>query len=683
MTGKLDGHDMRAVRQEAPFCAVWHWNPPAVCEWLLDGRRRLLLFGPPGVGKSTLAAALGRELAAGGEKCWCLGADPGSPAFGPPGAVTLARWEGTAWRPWRCEALCTLDAARFRLPLLTAVARLARAVSRGVLLVDGPGVVRGAAGAELLPGLVEAAVLDAVVVLSMPGRTPPLPAELAALGVAVARVTVSHHPASPSRRQRARSRTAAWESWLQGAGKAYLNLDDLPVVGMPPPPEPAAWLGRQVALLGRGVGGAEGGGQTLALGEVLALSHRRLALQLLALDGGRVPPAGARALLVRDAQRGVEGFLETAPPYLVGPAGYTGNSGNPPCAGKLNREVLPVGAITARVGSLWVDLVNGVFGDPLLHLRLAHEKRSLLFDLGEGGRLPARLAHQVTDVFVSHAHLDHISGFLWLLRSRIGEFPACRLYGPPGLACHIAGFLRGVLWDRVGMRAPRFEVIEASGESLRRFVLQVGDDTPRLVSDEEWADGVLLAEPGFRVRAVTLDHGGTPVLAFAYEPSRQIQVRKDRLRALGLGTGPWLGELKRRLLADDLEASIPLPDGTVMAAGELGRELTLVAPGKRLVYATDLADTPGNRARLVDLARHAHTLFCEAAFAEADGTLAGRSGHLTARACGEIATAAGVARLIPFHFSRRYEKCPERLCEEIRAAFSRVLLPFPFPHNIP
>ncbi len=659
--------------QEAPFCAVWHWDPPALCEWLLDGRRRALLFGPPGVGKSTLAATLGTKLAAGGEVCWCLGADPGSPAFGPPGAVTLARREGTDWRPWRCEALCTLDAARFRLPLLTAVARLARAVSHGVLLVDGPGVVRGAAGAELLPGLVEAAAVDAVVVLSMPGRTPPLPAELAALGSAVALVVVSHHPAPPSRRQRARHRTAAWESWLRDAGYTCLNLDDLPVVGMPPPPEPAAWLGRQVALLGNGVGSGVGGGQTLALGEVLALSNRRLALRLLALDGGSVPPAGADALLVRDARRGVEGLLETATPYLGEHAGHTGNR---TCAGKPDRETLPVGGIAARVGSLWVDLVNGVFGDPLLHLRLAHEKRSLLFDLGEGGRLPARLAHQVTDVFVSHAHLDHISGFLWLLRSRIGEFPVCRLYGPPGLAYHIAGFLRGVLWDRVGTRAPRFEVIEAGGESLQRFVLQAGDDTPRLVSDEEWADGVLLAEPGFRVRAVTLDHGGTPVLAFAYEPSRQIQVRKDRLRSLGLEAGPWLGGLKRRLLAEELEASVRLPDGTVMAAGELGRELTLVVPGKRLVYATDLADTPDNRARLVDLARHAHTLFCEAAFVEADGALAGRSGHLTARACGEIATAAGVARLIPFHFSRRYEKCPERLCEEIKAACSRVQLPF-------
>lgn len=49
-----------------------------------------------------------------------------------------------------------------------------------------------------------------------------------------------------------------------------------------------------------------------------------------------------------------------------------------------------------------------------------------------------------------------------------------------------------------------------------------------------------------------------------------------------------------------------------------------------------------------------------------------RTGHLTARACGEIATAAGVERLIPFHFSRRYESDPYR---EVRAVCSRAVVP--------
>ena len=127
-----------------------------------------------------------------------------------------------------------------------------------------------------------------------------------------------------------------------------------------------------------------------------------------------------------------------------------------------------------QVGTAVACLVNGVFGDPLLHLRLRHQRRSLLFDLGEGARLPARIAHQVTDCFITHAHADHIGGFLWLLRSRIGEDGACRLYGPPGLTGHVQGLIAGILWDRIGDRGPVFEVAELHGERLHRYRLQAG-----------------------------------------------------------------------------------------------------------------------------------------------------------------------------------------------------------------
>ena len=129
----------------------------------------------------------------------------------------------------------------------------------------------------------------------------------------------------------------------------------------------------------------------------------------------------------------------------------------------------------------------------------------------------------------------------------------------------------------------------------------------------------------------------------------------------GSRPGPWLGALKRHIQAGRAEEILDLPGGRRSRVWELAADLMLVRPGRRLVYATDLADTPENRARLVRLAGGAHTLFCEAAFAEADREEARRTGHLTARACGRIAKAAPVARLVPFHFSRRYERDPWRV----------------------
>jgi ribonuclease BN (tRNA processing enzyme) len=118
-----------------------------------------------------------------------------------------------------------------------------------------------------------------------------------------------------------------------------------------------------------------------------------------------------------------------------------------------------------------------------------------------------------------------------------------------------------------------------------------------------------------------------------------------------------------------------LPDDSEQPAGALADALILTSPGRRLVYATDLADTAENRARLQGLARNAHTLFLEAAFIEADEAQARKHGHLTARACGEIADAAGVARLVPFHLSRRYLDRPQVVYDEIKAVCPRVAVP--------
>jgi ribonuclease BN (tRNA processing enzyme) len=280
----------------------------------------------------------------------------------------------------------------------------------------------------------------------------------------------------------------------------------------------------------------------------------------------------------------------------------------------------------------------------------------------------------VTDCFVTHAHADHIGGFLWLLRSRIGEPGPCRLYGPPGLARHLEGFVRGILWDRIGPSGPVFEIAEINEGRVARFRLQAGQGGAVPLGDRPLESQVILDEPGFRVRAVALDHG-TPVLAYAYEPDAAVKIRAARLAELKLPPGPWLTGLKRLILKGHYGAVIELPDGRRQPVGELAHDLALTEPGARLCYATDLADTAENRRLLVGLAAGAHTLFCEAPFRECDRDQARRTGHLTARACGEIAAAAGVTYLIPFHFSRRYEHDPWALYAEVAAACPQTVVP--------
>ena len=121
---------------------------------------------------------------------------------------------------------------------------------------------------------------------------------------------------------------------------------------------------------------------------------------------------------------------------------------------------------------------------------------------------------------------------------------------------------------------------------------------------------------------------------------------------------------------------VALPDGTALTAGRISNEILLLRPGPKLAYATDLADTAQNRTRLQALAEGAHTFFCEAHFCEADIEQSVKTGHLTTTACGEIAAVANVERLMPFHFSRRYEEDPARIYEEVSKRCSRTVIPW-------
>ena len=635
-------------------------HPATIAAQVLETAKRVLLFGQPGIGKSTLAAELARILSEQGSDCLCLGADPGSPAFGVPGSVSLASWGGEEWELIGLEAVCSLDAGRFRLPLVSAIRGVAERVSGGVLLIDSPGVVRGAAGAELLEGVAAATVPDAVLVLVREGKPVPLQEELSSLIAKVFVVRAVPQAQRPGKRTLARDRTALWGAYLRDAEEQELRLDKMQLVGTPPPLDvPEAWPGRQIALLG--------GGRTLAMGEVRCIEDTAVSVTMRQMREGE-----PRALLVRDACRDHKGLLSSAKPFSTTVRFVPPPDVLPQAQARHMGGPCPV----ARVGPATATLVNGIFGDPLLHLRLTNSKRSLLLDLGEAGRLPARIAHQVSDVLISHAHFDHIAGFLWLLRSRIGTFSPCRVYGPPGLAENIFGLISGIHWDRIGDRGPEFMVAELHGETLIRFRIQAGRRAAERLDDRGTAGGLLLAEPDFRLRATVLDHG-TPVLAFTFEPHMQINIRKERLLARGLEPGPWLNQLKERIAEDRLDVPVRLPDGSTHTAGSLRDELALITPGQKLAYATDLADTASNRERLVALARGAHTFFCEAPFLEGDTEQAMRTGHLTTRACGEIATAAGVQRLVPFHFSRRYEGEPQRVYAEVRAACSRTVVPPP------
>jgi len=323
-------------------------------------------------------------------------------------------------------------------------------------------------------------------------------------------------------------------------------------------------------------------------------------------------------------------------------------------------------------------LINGPFDDPGLFLDFRFGRRAMLFDLGDLGALSSRELLRVSHAFVSHTHMDHFAGFDRLLRLCLHRPGPLVLVGPGDFVARVAHRIRSYTWNLLDANSVdcRLDVYEfhdralARGARLRARAGFVEEPLEIPV----YPEGIVLAEESFIVAAAALDHG-IPSLAFALREGLKVNVRRGALDELGLAPGAWLTDAKRAAAAGLADAHpVATPIGP-LALGILRERAFLLTRGQRVAYVTDAADTPANRERITDLAGGADTLFIEAAFLDRDRGVAAATQHLTARAAGEIARAAGVVRVVPFHHSARYLGEPDALAAELHAAYAGGTVP--------
>ncbi len=303
-------------------------------------------------------------------------------------------------------------------------------------------------------------------------------------------------------------------------------------------------------------------------------------------------------------------------------------------------------------------LVNPPEGDPGVYVDFRFGRRAVLFDLGDLAPLTPRELLRVSHVFVSHAHMDHVAGFEPLLRLRLNRPRPLSVIGPAGFVRQTECRLGAFSWNLLDGASVDFRLTVAEFDGKRLSVaaeFRARDAFRRRdVPPVDLGEGIVLAEDDLAVEAVALDHG-IPSLAFALQESLRVNVWRTGLEALGLPVGPWLDAAKTAIRAGAPDAHpIAITGHGEMPLGDLRDRVFHVEPGQRVVYVTDAADTAPNRAAIARLARGADHIFIEAAFAEADRDRARATAHLTARAAGEIARAAGARRVTGFHHSARY-----------------------------
>jgi ribonuclease Z len=261
-----------------------------------------------------------------------------------------------------------------------------------------------------------------------------------------------------------------------------------------------------------------------------------------------------------------------------------------------------------------------------------HGGERILVDCGEGTqRQLIRSAGlvELTDVFITHLHLDHWLGLPGLLKSldlRDRERPL-QVYGPPGIAEAMATMRK--VYGRLSFK---LEVIELQAEdTVRRGTLEV--------------------QP-VNVRHRTLAYG----YVFA-EDARPGRFDAELASELGVEFGPDFGRLQRGETVNGVR-----PEQVIGEARE----------GRKLVVSGDTSPCE----TLAIAAHQADLLIHEATFGEDERDRAAQTGHSTAAQAARVALDAEVKLLALTHVSARY--AGGELRDEARAIFPDTELPRDF-----
>ncbi len=256
----------------------------------------------------------------------------------------------------------------------------------------------------------------------------------------------------------------------------------------------------------------------------------------------------------------------------------------------------------------------------------------LLFDVGEGTQrqmMRYGTGFDVSDVFITHFHGDHVFGLPGLLET----------------------------WDFNGREAPlTIHTPTHTRSDIAALVTACDADPAFPVHINEVGPGEAAFEAAeYEVRAVRTNHRTRSVGYALEENDRRGRFDRERAEELGVPVGPKFSQLHEG-------HPVELEDGTVVEPDQV---VGPPRPGRTMVYSGDTRPVDS----VVAAARNADLLIHDATFGDEYEARAAETGHSTARQAGEIATKAGVSRLVLTHISSRYSGDASRLATEARAAF--------------
>jgi ribonuclease Z len=302
-----------------------------------------------------------------------------------------------------------------------------------------------------------------------------------------------------------------------------------------------------------------------------------------------------------------------------------------------------------------IKKINSPFEDSAFFVRNIYKKTAFLLDCGRIGNITNSEVLSITDVFVSHTHIDHFYGFDRLLRGFIRADSRLRLFGPPGFINNVKGKLAGYTWNLIKNYTLVIEAIELHEDKIKGAVFKACEGF--LPQEYEKERALISLGDGFTLDYEFFDHG-IVTLGFRIREDIHVSVKKDALEQFGYKKGPWIAELKAKLRCFDKNGFFEVEmEGEMVKKSviDLENELILYAPPQDITYITDLAPTYENFKKAVNFAKDSHILMIEAMFLKKDVMHAIKKKHLTLELSKEIFKLSNSKFVHFFHFAPKYE----------------------------
>lgn len=263
---------------------------------------------------------------------------------------------------------------------------------------------------------------------------------------------------------------------------------------------------------------------------------------------------------------------------------------------------------------------------------LEFKGEGILFDCAEGTQRQMRICGislaKVHKILISHWHGDHILGL-------------------PGLLLTIASLELNRKVEIFGPRGSKkaFQQLFGGIEFEHKFNITI----------TEVDEGKFYENEYYLLESMPMKHP-VPCVGYSFVEKDRRRINVETVKKLGIPDGPLLGKLQRGETVEWKGKKVHADD------------VTRTIKGRKLTFITD---TIPNK-NCTTLAANSDILVIDSTYTSELADKAKEHGHLTALEAAQIASQAGVKKLILTHFSARYKNTIE-LEKDAQTAFDNVI----------